>query len=754
MQRATPADGLRWRVLVVVAHLVSWPLLTVAALTASTLFHLQIEAGRGVIATQASVSASELLRGEIAIGRIAVLTPSEITIQDIEVRDPDGALVMTVGNLTAHPDPWSLLVGDIRIEALSIEDPEAWLTERDGELALVSALSPVEPAAEPDPGEPPPRFVLETLRVRRGALRDLPNGHAVDGIELLAAIRADPDLRIDVRRLTAQATREGEPLARLARLEATVAMSPGESSRWALEIGSRGDRLETHGELDWTDDGPGRFSADASAVASPALFERLGLIEVATALATPIDVRAHAEGTAEAFDVEADVGTDGGRARLVGQRRGERAVVTMTTGDLDLGGVLAGVDGAVAGSVRVEVAGLTAEEGNVEVTVENARYDEWSVPLLWARATVGAETVTLHGVEAPHLTEGGGHLNLTGHLGADRSFELQLDTRLPQVAVDANVRRAAPGVRGGVTARLSARASPGAATVDVEGLVEARALRLPGLRAGHIHVDGEFHGPPRCTGRPTRGARLGSGRCRHDDNVTDSDRGGRPSALPGQRRRPVDRRAARYLVSNGFARRAPRPRRRPARRGSLVFSGGATADPTIDLTATHTLEGDDTVTVFMTGRLRQPEIRFATNIPSIESEAEIIQLLVYGRGGSRQTAEGEAAAALGALTAGLLSSLTRRELGHVLPRFAIESRAGQGTRVRAGIQADDLIPGFLRGAVRSAHVEGFVGSSEGAEGAATTTGGVLLELYFPYHLVTSGAFEQPDNWSVDLTWEP
>jgi hypothetical protein len=32
--------------------------------------------------------------------------------------------------------------------------------------------------------------------------------------------------------------------------------------------------------------------------------------------------------------------------------------------------------------------------------------------------------------------------------------------------------------------------------------------------------------------------------------------------------------------------------------------------------------------------------------------------------------------------------------------------------------------------------------------------GVLIELSFPYSLVTTGEFTPPNNWSLDITYEP
>ena len=51
------------------------------------------------------------------------------------------------------------------------------------------------------------------------------------------------------------------------------------------------------------------------------------------------------------------------------------------------------------------------------------------------------------------------------------------------------------------------------------------------------------------------------------------------------------------------------------------------------------------------------------------------------------------------------------------------------------------------------YVEGHVGRKNDGD-SRTNAGGVLVELYFPRSLVTSGTWEVPNNWSVEVTWEP
>jgi translocation and assembly module TamB len=187
----------------------------------------------------------------------------------------------------------------------------------------------------------------------------------------------------------------------------------------------------------------------------------------------------------------------------------------------------------------------------------------------------------------------------------------------------------------------------------------------------------------------------------------------------------------------------------------IRFAGGRTLDPILDVTARYELDSQDTITVHITGRLGEPELAFSTTVPGVETEREILELLVRGNATSTGASpEDQVVSALGGLTAGLLSGLARREYGDLLPILSIESEGTGGGRIRAGIDADRLIPEFLEDIVTGAYFEGFVGTSADDTGTQSATGGFELDLYFPYDLTLSGGYEPPTNWSWDLIWEP
>lgn len=191
--------------------------------------------------------------------------------------------------------------------------------------------------------------------------------------------------------------------------------------------------------------------------------------------------------------------------------------------------------------------------------------------------------------------------------------------------------------------------------------------------------------------------------------------------------------------------------------GSIHFQGGRTIDPELQIQATHEVAASgDSVSMTVQGRLSEPDIRFASE--SCPGEAGAIALLVSGKcpeaGGE---AGGQSATAFGG---GLLGGLMSSSFGPSGPRVGVQARDGSTTTVRAGFETDP--PAFLQSFVKKIYIEGGipVGSSGGdsaeaqqAQQQSRTSLDVLMELYFPHHIVGSGRVG-PDTWGLDVIWEP
>jgi translocation and assembly module TamB len=192
--------------------------------------------------------------------------------------------------------------------------------------------------------------------------------------------------------------------------------------------------------------------------------------------------------------------------------------------------------------------------------------------------------------------------------------------------------------------------------------------------------------------------------------------------------------------------------------GRVVFTGGQTVNPSLELTAQSTSPAGKVVTVEVTGFVSAPVLAFDVDGKAANAGEAIIALTGHGDTGTQQSPEDQLASAAIGMTTGLLSLGARREFGDFIPMLSID-QSTQDTRVRAGFEADKLIPSFMRGFVRGAYVEGIVSTGDGGQkGGENTSGnaqtGVLLELQLPADLVWAGKYGPGQTWSLDLDWRP
>jgi hypothetical protein len=192
--------------------------------------------------------------------------------------------------------------------------------------------------------------------------------------------------------------------------------------------------------------------------------------------------------------------------------------------------------------------------------------------------------------------------------------------------------------------------------------------------------------------------------------------------------------------------------------GTLRFVGSTSA--TLDLVASYKdRRSDRTVKVHLRGTASSPQLDFLLDDNPI-SAGEAFQT-IYGSADTSsdrvEDTEAEASQILSALTAGVITTSIRRRLGSMAPIVAVDPGGSQGVgQVRAGFELDTLIPDFLRDVVTGVYVEGILSSEKQDEQGTQrdVQPGVLIELHFPYNLVTSGRYGPDTTWTIDIGWQP
>jgi hypothetical protein len=188
-------------------------------------------------------------------------------------------------------------------------------------------------------------------------------------------------------------------------------------------------------------------------------------------------------------------------------------------------------------------------------------------------------------------------------------------------------------------------------------------------------------------------------------------------------------------------------------RSRLEFVGSDPPDPVLDIQAQAKNRGQSqSVTVKITGRAQAPVLEFLVDDRTV-SAGEAAETL-FASGATTGTAKSQVQSFVSGLSSGVLALSARTELGEMMPILLVEpGTETSASRVRAGFELDSLVPAALAKFIRGVYVEGIIASGSG-EQQQDTGGGVLLELYLPHDLVTSGQYGPGETWSLDLGWEP
>jgi autotransporter translocation and assembly factor TamB len=193
----------------------------------------------------------------------------------------------------------------------------------------------------------------------------------------------------------------------------------------------------------------------------------------------------------------------------------------------------------------------------------------------------------------------------------------------------------------------------------------------------------------------------------------------------------------------------------------LEMTGSDPPDPALDITAVHNnRRSGEIISVTIGGRSSAPQLTFRVDDQVVTAGGAF--QAIYGSQQSNEDprgASGQAKAFVGGLTAGLLATTARRELGAAAPILMIEPSEASGEgRVRAGFELDSLVPKFLQNVVTGVYFEGIVakesaGPAGGERSDARVQTGFLLELYFPRNFFSAGQYGPGATWSVDVGWQ-
>jgi autotransporter translocation and assembly factor TamB len=191
--------------------------------------------------------------------------------------------------------------------------------------------------------------------------------------------------------------------------------------------------------------------------------------------------------------------------------------------------------------------------------------------------------------------------------------------------------------------------------------------------------------------------------------------------------------------------------------GHFEFTGGHGFEPTLELVASRKLSDGTKVGIRASGTLRAPKITFTVDDEAVTAGEALSAASGSDYGGSDATVEQQVSSVASGLAASILQLGARPEPGGLMPTLSIGA-SEHGPTLRAGLEADQFIPGFLEDIVIDAYVEGIFSreNGDGSHGQTSSTSGsaALLELRFPHSLVSEAQYGPSKRWSVDFSWQP
>lgn len=468
-----------------------------ACLALSAWAHVAGAPGREAVRGEIEFQVSELLAGSLEVREVSSLRFRHVELRGVTLRDPTGERVASIDRVTLRPDLSALLDGEISIGDVELDRVEVSLREEAGELALLSAVAFLEPSEEEASASDPMTIRLERVGLRHGALVDLPDGYRVSELAIEGRARLGEDIEVHIIGFGLDLSRDGAQVARLD-ADGELRLAEGEQSRLTAAVVAGDDRVSLDVLMRWGGERPADLTVDGDLQLSPELLRRIGQDDAAAALATNIEGTFRIAGALEDLAAEASLHTDGGDVALTARLRGENIEASLETAGLALGELSpAAPPSTLAGRVSATLApdGEAPEHRRVTLTAEELSYDDYLVPALSAEAVLEDERGRLVSLALPHLTAGGGHLDVEGEVGFDGEVDVHVDAHFPAVDGDVNVQRLAPGVRGGARLVADARIEAGD---DPRLMVDARAVldgvAVPGATVRHAVLLAEVRG--------------------------------------------------------------------------------------------------------------------------------------------------------------------------------------------------------------------------------------------------------------------
>ncbi len=480
-----------------------WPLIALVSVIASALFHLDTGLGRKLGRDMLNEFVSGEMDGTLQAGYITQLRLWRTVVKDTFVIDPDGNTIIYGETVELGIDPIAALRGKLRFYYAHLTN--GWVDLIDDGEGAPTFLAAFDPADDTPldiaGGETPFHAIVDDVDLRNlevtGELLGLKGIRVVD---LHAKGRMEFNWITDIELWSANG-RMVSPFPFEAKIENIVgSVHTDERGAQVTAEASRGDEHMT-AELVYRPQGKDSAPEDPWDLD---LFVRVEPVSAETLHDVGFEWAESLQGNAtgwvrlwgpeEDYQLQADLQTNGGRARIKGELPDVGATrIEIASDRLKLAEVIQGVPEVEVGG-RIALATDPGDEEilHVELETEGFEYEEFFIPPLAAKIRARNDGLD---IESVNTTYAGGDLALHGRVQYAGVTEINARGYVPQVSADPNFQRYAPGVQGSAEFNLRIRQSVRAG-FETQGVVRFDRFDYGAVRARFLILEGRIWGDP------------------------------------------------------------------------------------------------------------------------------------------------------------------------------------------------------------------------------------------------------------------
>lgn len=483
-----------------------WTAIAAAALVLSAYVHVRASATRTFVAELAENAVQENVRGRLDIGSIDELDLDHVVVSNVHIYDPDGRDVIQARRVEAKLNVSALVRGVIHVPYVLITGAHVALVKGAEHMpTFLDAFAPKVRSRVPSTSSV--HILLERIDVRNAtAAGDI---EGVDGIRARAVqgrVRAEfkeNRLLLTVQDANLVADAPYDTPVTVSHVVGTIDTTEGRGITLHV-VASTGpsDHLRANVRVIPARDpenGP-PTEVDVLAHVDPISVDTLRGVHIPGLDRVHGTARGYARlhGPVGNLNYEASFDHEAGHVDARGLLSDERGIDVHVRTQHFL--VDRAVDAAPPGLDVGGIADLHVTRGDGEVPptfhgeLRAFAYDRWAIPALTLDGAFEPEAVRIDRVDAPYAR---GHVSGSGRIATtdDRTIDLDVRARIPQIAVDPNIHGLVPDARGSLNAsvHIHTRAGDGAdSIVDVSGSANLANLRYNQIQASSVRAQGRM----------------------------------------------------------------------------------------------------------------------------------------------------------------------------------------------------------------------------------------------------------------------